>query len=226
MATQRREIRQAEVVADEKPQPRASAWKGLLAIGILVLLLIDGAAYQSWKNRATISQDRYNGFDFAQADGGLWVTRIQVREQPYDIPFYYHPRDLEDIIVRDHDAHRLLTVRNRTVEQVFVSVDPDAGAKVAAIAGVEIARLTGSKYGLLNLPTTGALTRPGNTTADYPVLTCKDATPQTVILQFEQDDAGNAIVRDGDCVILFYQTPDDAVRVADRFAYLILGIMP
>jgi len=109
------------------------------------------------------------------------VTRIQVREQPYDIPFYYHPREIEDIVVRDHDADTLLTARNRTVEQVFVSVDPDAGAKVAAIAGVEIARLTGSKYGLLNLPTTGALTRPDNTTADYPILTCKDATPATVI---------------------------------------------
>ena len=204
----------------------ASPWKAFVAIGILALLLVSAAVYQSWKNQRVIAQNRYNGFDFAEAQGGLWVTRIQVGSQPYDIPFYHHPRELEGIVVRDHDADDLLTRANRTVRQVYLSVDPDAGAKVAAIAGVEIARIAGSKYDLLNLPTTGALTRPANVTVEYPILTCEDATNETVVIQLAPDPTANAIVRNGNCVILFYRNADDAIRVADRYAYMLLGIMP
>ncbi len=213
----------------EEPQeekPRASPWKALIAIVILTSLLIGAGAYQSWKNNHVIQENRYNGFDFAEASGGIWVTRIQGSNQLYDIPFYHHPRELSDIVVRDHEAADLLTLTNRTVRQVYISVDPDAGAQVAAIGGVEVAKITGERYQLLKLPTTGALSRKANTTADYPVLTCANATARTVIIQFVQDPEANAIVRDENCVILFYKTPEDAVRVADRYAYMLLRIMP
>lgn len=207
-------------------EPKTSYWKAFVAIALLSVLLIGAGAYQSWKNQHTIEENRYNGFDFALADGDIWVTRIQGGAQLYDIPFYHHPRELTDIIVRDHDAADVLILANRTVKQVYISVDPDAGAQVAAIGGVEIAKITGERYQLLKVPTTGALSRKANTTADYPVLTCANATAQNVIIQFAQDPEANAIVRDGNCVILFYKTPEDAVRVADRYAFMLLRIMP
>lgn len=108
--------------------------------------------------------------------------------------------------------------------QLFISVDPDAGPQVV-VAGVEIARITGSKYNLLNIPTRSALSRPAQTQVDIPIVHCGQATGEIAVIQFVQDPQANAIVRDGNCIILFYRTPEEAVKVADRYAYMLLRIM-
>lgn len=201
---------------------RNSAWKFLIAFTILVLLLVGMAAYSSFKRDRDEESNRYNGFDFAQAEGGLWVTRIEVGGQPYDIPFYHHPRDTESVVVQQGVTDTILKGAPR---QIYISLHPDAGAR-PVIGAVEISRITGSKYNLLNIETKGALSEPAAGKVDIPVMSCKNATPDTVVVQFVQGSS-NVISRSSNpsCIVLQYTDADESVRVADRFAYMLLRIM-
>jgi hypothetical protein len=194
-------------------------WKFIAAFGILLVILVAVTAYQKYQQNQDREEDEFNGFEFAQAEGGLWVTRIEVGRQPYDIPFYYHPRETQDVIVDKTAVDPLLS---GAPGEVYISVDPDANNRVV-IAGVEIARITGSKYNLLNLNTKSALTKPVPA-YDIPVVTCKDATEDRVVIQFVEDRA-NVIYREGNCIQLHYANANDSIKVADRFAYMLLRIM-
>lgn len=204
----------------EENETPTRVWPFFAGFGILIVLMISIYAFQSQQTKNVAEENRVNGFDFWES-GEFWVTRIQVGRQPYDIPFYHHPRELTDVVIRSDVTDPLLL---QTPQLVVISVDPDAGSQ-AVIAGVEIARLTGSRYNLLNLPTQSALSR-AQEGVDMLVMTCDDATNDTVVVQLVNDPTANAIVKDGNCIILFYKTPEDSVRVADRFAYALLGIQP
>jgi hypothetical protein len=177
--------------------------------------------WQKHKIAAEQEANRYNGFDFAQAQGGIWVTRLDVGGQPYDIPFYFHPKETLTVGVHRDAPDVLLKARPR---EVVISVPPDGGAKVV-VAAVEISRITGDKYNLLNLPTRSALSRPtDDVRLDVPVMACANATAERVIIEFVQGRQ-NAVIREGNCVKLVYTDVNESVRVADRYAYMLVGIM-
>src|SRR2546430_1508201 len=86
---------QAQTTEDERP----ASWKFVIAFGILLVALVGVYAYMHHRQVAQHEADMYNGFDFTRAAGNLWVVRIQVGQQPYDIPFYYHPRDTLTVLI-------------------------------------------------------------------------------------------------------------------------------
>lgn len=207
-------------VAQDAEDTPLNAWKFFVAFGIVLLMVVGIVAYRNYEARKTLQENQYNGFDFQQTTGGLWVTRIEVGQQPYDIPFYYHPRETLTVGVHRDAPNPLL---RGAPSEVYIAVDPDAGAKVV-IAGVEIARITGSKYNLLNLETRSALTRPAAERVDIPIVNCQHATADRVVIQFEQGRQ-NAVMREGNCIRLVYTDANESVRVADRYAYMLLQIM-
>ena len=169
-----------------------------------------------------LEENTYNGFNFRKVEGNLWVVRIDVRNQPYDIPFYHHPKDTLTVL-KDRTATEPVF---KGPKEIVISVDPDAGSRVV-IAGVEIARLTGSKYNLYNIPTSSALSKSTGENIDLPVVSCKDATEERTVIQFVQGKQ-NLIIRSDNnpnCVLLQYTTPQESIRVADRYAYMLLKIM-
>jgi len=194
-----------------------------VAMIILIGLLVGYIWFKSHTAAKERELNRYNGFDFAQAEGGLWVTEIQVGKQPYTVPFYHHPRDLEDVLF---DRNALVPLQSAPRE-VFISLEPDAGSQVV-IAGVEISRITGNKYNFYNLNTKGALTRlPTDEPLDLPVINCYNATPDRVVIQFVPAKQ-NVIVRsekNPSCILLNYQNATESIRVADKFAYMLLKIV-
>jgi hypothetical protein len=204
---------------EEKP---TKVWPFFVAIGIILVAIIALAGYKAYVRNAEREANQYNGFDFAQAEGGIWVTRIQVGNQPYDIPFYFHPRDTLTVLIDPSVTEPLAN----NPKELVISVDPSAGAQVV-VAGVEIARITGSKYNLLNIPTSSALSRPANGSIDIPVIDCRNATEDRVVLQFVQGTK-NVLIRSDkypNCVLLQYTDVNESVRVADRYAYMLLEIM-
>lgn len=208
---------------NEEEELPSRIWPFFVAIGIIIIAIIAIAAYRVHVRNAEQARNQYNGFDFAQAEGGIWVTRIQVGAQPYDIPFYFHPRDTLTVLIDPTATDPLLKAAPR---EVILSVDPDAGATVV-VAAVEIARITGTKYNLLNYETHSALSRPGNGTAELPVFDCKNATDDRVVLQFVRGSK-DLIVRSDkypNCVLLQYTEANESIRVADRYAYMLLKIM-
>ena len=200
-----------------------SAWKFFVAIGILLVILVGYILYTQYQAKKMIEENKYNGFDFSQAQGGIWVTRIQARNQPYDIPFYFHPRDTEEVYVEVNATLPLILYPGPA--KVTISVDPAASSKIV-IAAIEISRILGTKYNLYNYDVSSALSAPAQGSADIPVVTCANATKDDVVVQFVQGQQ-NAIARSKNpyCVILQYTDVDESVRVADRMAYMLLRIM-
>jgi len=201
-----------------------SAWKFFAAFAILLLFLAGYAWYNNYRADQVVVENQYNGFDFSEAQGGIWVTRIYAKKQPYDIPFYFHPRDTESVLVDPNATHPLW--KSPGPQEVVISVDPESKSKVV-IAGIEVARILGTKYDLYNFPTSSALSRATNATADMAVINCLDATDDRVVIQFIEGKQ-NLITRypkNQNCIVLQYTDVNESVRVADRFAYMLLKIM-
>lgn len=203
------------------PTKAKNAGKFFLAIALILLAIIALMWYQGHQRQQAIEENTYNGFRFQQTQSGLWVTRIEVGVQPYDIPFYYHPREVLDVEV-DIDATR--PILEERPKRIFISLDPDAGSR-PVIAGVEISRITGHKYELLKIPTQSALSRPADRAVEVPIVSCNNIPANSTVIQFIQHEEKNLIVASESCVYLFYVTPEDSIRVADRYAYELLKIM-
>jgi hypothetical protein len=208
--------------SEEKEVGTGKAWILFAVFGLLILVVVGFYGYTQYAKEKERKANSYNGFDFAEASGGLWITRIEIGQQPYDVPFYYHPRDTESVVVGPNVTRPIL----RTPRVIYISLDPDAGSQ-PVIAAVELSRLTGSKYNFFNIETHGALSRPPPEKVDLPVYSCANATPDLVVLQFIQGET-NAIVVSRDnpnCVLFSYINASESIRVADRYAYMLLKIM-
>lgn len=201
-----------------------NSWKFVIGF-VLLFVIVFGTTYVSIQlDEREQAQYTYNGFDFRQAPSGsdnLWITQIEVEGQPYNIPFYYHPEATESIEYTEGLAEAI-TDTNTPPEVVYITLSPDAGSR-PVVAGVEISRLLGTKYNLLNMDVQSALTRPDDS-FDTLVRTCDDARDGVLVIVFEQGSA-NAITNEGNCITMSYTTPEESIRVADRFAYELLKIM-
>lgn len=208
------------VEPEEKP---GRVWPFFAAFGLIILLIIGIVAYNDYQTTKLQQANQYNGFDFSQAEGGLWVTRIQVGPQPYDIPFYYHPRDTLTVLIDPSSTDPLLKAAPKLV---VISVDPDAGSTVV-VGAVEVARIVGTKYNLLNYDVMSALSRPADSKVELPVFDCRNATDDVVVLQFIKGTKDVIIRSDKypNCVLLQYADVNESIRVADRYAYMLLNIM-
>lgn len=206
-----------------EPESKMTPWKFILAFVLFVLVVF---ALTLFFTREEHESYTYNGFEFAQVQQGadtLWVTQIQVRGQLYNIPFYYHPSEVEDVLFEEGLADAIVDNPARP-NMVYIAFDPDAGSR-PVVGGVEISRLLGTRYNLLNMNVQSALTRTDNTTqVDSPIKTCADAIDGVLVIVYEQSTT-NAIVHEGNCVRMQYKTPEDSIRVSDRFAYELLKIM-
>jgi hypothetical protein len=193
------------------------------ALIIVLLLLVFVPSYLRQKQS---QDDKYNGFDFVKREDNLWYTVVNKGDQPYSLPFYYHPRDLEDVVVDRNVRGKFFAIRDNN-GSIFVAFDPDSESNRIVIAAVEVAKITGERYGLLNVPTRSAFTKsPGDalTDTEIPVKTCKDADNKTIVVWLVVTDK-NLVSSNGYCVILEARNYTETIRVADRLVYDLLGIM-
>jgi len=212
-----------EKASAEKNKPNAMKFwifAAALIIFFLALVYVPKILHQQ-----EVENNKYNGFDFYKADDSFWYTVVQKGAQPYQIPFYYHPRELEDIAIEPgiRDKFFDMVANNGTI---FIALDPDSESK-AVIAGVEIAKITGRGYQILNVPTHSAFTRePTNitTNVETPIVTCSAANNKTLVIGLVLSTKNLAYSQDY-CIRIEATSYDDMVRVADRLMYNLLGIM-
>jgi hypothetical protein len=196
---------------------------------VMVVIIVGGVFYLRWSAARVTAANRYNGFDFLPVHQGsliLWTTRIEVNGQAYDIPFYIHPRDVESVLLQQGVTDWLVRPELRPAV-LYLTFPVNAGSSVV-IAGVEISRITGYRYDLLNIETHGALQRPAGNGTNTAVITCADANLTVGVLSFEAGE-NNMIFRDTRdpyCLHIQYVNASESIRVADRFAYGLLRIMP
>jgi len=198
----------------------------IIFAGVIILIFLAIVFVPRYIRQANLDKDKYNGFDFVQDEEGVWYTIVQKGNQPYQIPFYYHPSELEDIPVDKFIRDKFFSLRDNN-GSIYITMDPDGNNNTIVIAGVEIAKVTGTRYGLLNVDTHSAFIRqPKNATADTgtPIVTCSDANNKTMVIWITLSQK-NIVYSYGNCVILEAINYRDMIRVADRLMYQLLGIM-
>jgi len=199
----------------------------IIFILVIIVILVVPLVYHSWQSAHVLQENKYNGFDFIEESRGeltLWVTQLAVGGQTYNIPFYHHPRETESVVMQQGITDRFLSENGRP-SLIYITIPPDGGS-YPVVGGVEISRLTGFKYGLLNIETKSALQH-AVPDVQTPVVTCADATNTTAVLSFEPG-ANNLILEDQanpNCIRLIYRDENSSILVADRFAYGLLRVM-
>ncbi|MBN2459594.1 hypothetical protein JXB28_04890 [Candidatus Woesearchaeota archaeon] len=213
--------------ASEAPKGKpVSTAKFLIICAVLAIVILGSVLIPRYLKNKEFEDNKYNNFEFVKTDDGFWMTVVQKGVQSYRIPFYYHPRDLEDIGVERYLRAKFFEIKENG-GQIFITLDPDSTNNKIVIAGVEIARITGGKYDLLNVPTGSAfIKQPKEQSAETgtPIITCKNANNQTLVIWLTISDV-NVISSEGYCVILEAKTYEDLIRGADRLMYHLLGIM-
>jgi len=198
----------------------------IIFTGIILITFLAIVFVPPYIKQVNLDKDKYNGFSFVKDKEGVWYTVVQKGNQPYQIPFYYHPSELEDIPVDASIRDKFFNIRDNN-GSIYITMDPDGKNNTIVIAGVEIAKVTGTRYGLLNVDTHSAfIKKPGNSTVDTgtPIVTCSDANNKTMVIWITLSQK-NIAYSHGNCIILEAVSYKDMVRVADRLMYDLLGIM-
>ena len=198
----------------------------IIFAAVLVLVFLALVIIPAQIRKAELEKNKYNNFEFVKQKDGFWYTMLQKGAQPYWVPFYYHPRDLENIPIEPGLRSKFFEIADNK-GSIFITLDPDAGNNTIVIAGVEISKITGTRYNLLNVPTSSAFIKPSkDATAETgtPIVTCMHSNNQTMVIWLTLSDKNIAYSYDY-CVILEAKNYNDLVRVADRLMYHLLGIM-
>ncbi len=220
----------------EERQEQETSWIGKkvqdspwVAFGVtaLVLILLFAATLLGPKLIGGDEVREYNNFPFKKQNN-VWIVQAQKGDQPYQIQFHYPPWEVEDIISDPTAENTLISAsrNNRENTTVFITMDPSLSSR-AVIAGVEISKLTGSRFNILNLETHGALTeepKRKRANTNNPIVTCENANENNIVILLKVTD-NNIIHQEGDCIILEGKSAEDLIRVADKFAYKIMGVM-
>ena len=161
----------------------------------------------------------YNGFEFVQGPDGFYYVEINTAVGDQVVPFYHHPRELENISF-DSDSISALATAQANRADVKIALDTRfANDSYIVVAGVEISKITGKVF---VMPTTSAFTEPiSNTSRTY---TCDDASPQSYVILFNQSPE-NKVESHGFCTVLQAESAREAVKVANLFVYKALGVM-
>ena len=195
-----------------------ATWKVLAGILVVGLLLL--GVYSLFSvGESSASEYTYNGFTFVEQQCSeartCWVSVIQLNIGAVEVPFYYGPRDVEDVPVDPSAVSRVLDLTyadvNGSITLVF-----DAGAPgELGVAASNLARVTGER--LYNIPTSGS-------EYNNPV-SCADSSDEHVVIYFTDAGFDGVSVDEGGCVILSATSPEELLRVSDAYRLHLLRVM-
>jgi hypothetical protein len=210
---------------EEAVKPKHQTLYFIIFAAALLLIFLGIVLIPKYLKQIQFEKDKYNNFEFIQQDDGFWYTMLQRGAQPYWVPFYYHPRELEDIAVETNLRNKFFAIRDNN-GSIFITLDPDSDNNTIVIAGVEIAKIIGPS-GLLKVPTHAAFIKaPSNASTETatPIVTCNNANAKIMVIWLTLSDK-NIAYSQGNCVMLESKSYTDMVKVADRLMYHLLGVM-
>lgn len=205
---------------------RRSFWNIVIISTVLILMLLGIVLVPKWLGENKFENDKYNNFEFIEDSDGFWNTVVNKNGQPYALTFYYHPREVENVIVEQNIRNKFFDMQAKN-GTIFISVDPNQGDNKVVVAGVEISKITGTRFGLLNVNTkSGFLKAPvgATTNTNTPVVSCEDANNKTMVVAIAVTNK-NLVSSRENCIILEAASSNESVMVADRLMYHLLGIM-
>ncbi|MFH1401324.1 MAG: hypothetical protein ABIH41_07445 [Nanoarchaeota archaeon] len=218
--------------ADTSEEPDSKTFNPTLVLVLVtlsIIIVIAGVLLWNKHHQERLAdQYTYNYFEFRRDPHDLyWETDVVVNGMLTTVPFWYYPTEVEDIPI-DADMGALFTNFPKT-GRVYVTLDPDLNG-TAVQAGVQISRLTGSRFGILGLDTRSAFTSlppdvPANASVPFNVVKCQNQSEHTLVVWLTKMDY-TAVTHVDNCVRISGTDEQDLVRAADRLGYAILDIMP
>lgn len=205
-----------------------------ISIILIILLIIASIIFlpkllENNKNKDQYSEGNniaiYNYYKFNRGEDNLWYLELSIKNKPYLIPFYYNPFQIEDIYIDINTMPTLMQFNNlKAPKVIYISIDPLAPSKIA-VAAFEIKRILGTNYDILNYDTYYGIhyLHEANYT-EFPVATCKDARPDRIIIMINVTGQ-NYIWTENNCIHINSIDINESVRVADAFAFRLLGIV-
>ncbi|MFP4524257.1 MAG: hypothetical protein ACLFO2_03025 [Candidatus Woesearchaeota archaeon] len=221
--------KKASVEPEGKKESTKAVWYLVGALVVIAAILVIGA----WSSMDPASEDcdeEYNNFCFIEQDD-MWSVRVMVNGQPYRVAVHHLPEELEDIPIDPkavETVQALSTMVNQTGDgRLFITMNPEAPSGVV-IAGVEIAKITGERYDIYNIPTRVGLTkRPESVSEDTPIVDCSSSGEDTFVIYLREHDRNYVGVPEQypQCLVIQGTDADEVVKSADRFLYALFGVM-
>lgn len=195
-----------------------AVWLGAFILFALVVLF--GVKYFTTPQ----TDYTYNSYPFIKetcvgTEDDCYFAELQISGEPYTIQFYYHPSEVDDIMLEYTALEALRTTRTQPNPQVIVGV-PDGAPGQIGIAGAQLGRVLGQRYGILNFNVTAQIIGVGADRVD-----CDDARTNTVVIAFRQGDVDGVFMPSPNCIVLSATDVDRSIAVADAFVYRIFGII-
>ncbi len=195
----------------------------------LIILIVVVTLILTWPTQERVDYSVYNRFEFQQTTGG-WQTIVERDGIPFEIPFYYHPLEIENVHIQDTVIPLMRDViqTQSPPRQFILTVHPDAGS-LPVLAGVNIARVTGDFYeratrSALFLTPQEAQEREGE--FSNPIISCEDANFQNVVIHIRGNATANSVqFVDDFCIEVAGVDREGLLMTADLMAYRLLGIM-
>ena len=170
----------------------------------------------------TVQQRGLTFRSVTQGANQVWVAEVSAGGRSATLPFYHLPEQTLDANV---PAEVLAWLRGPTFapDHVYVAVDPDA-THYTYTAGVGLSSFI-EDLGLFGgTRVEMAFSKPNQRPERLPVVDCAQAGGQMVVFMVEQGNSNEAR-RDGDCLRVVYHVPQDAIRVAERLEYGLIGVL-
>ena len=193
---------------------------------VVIFFAIKGASNNP-SNVNTANHIVFNNYVFDKQSDNIWYSQFSIRSQPYNIPFYYNPYEVENVSISNESMKTLASFINlHPGATVYITLDPNESTKVV-VAAVQLARIFGQKYNILNMDVYAAITSQiqGNDSGTYPVITCQNATNDTLVLYIDVADE-DSITSQGNCIIMKSFNANESIRIADAMTFRILRITP
>jgi hypothetical protein len=164
----------------------------------------------------------YNGYIFEKSPPfNLWNVTVKTAIGEIPLEFYYHPQELEKFVYDNNMTKDLLVVR-KLKGKVFIGFDSNfSTAGIVAVAGSEIARITGKMFGLETK--SGFVEYIGDN--NIPVVNCSIANSTNFVFEIRQGTE-NKVEYEKYCAVIYAKTPADTVKMADFVVYNLILIMP
>jgi hypothetical protein len=157
------------------------------------------------------SSYEYNSFFFTYKDGA-WFSAVQTGNTIYDIAYRYGPRDLEDVKVLG-DIERV-----RYAKYVYITLDIEDGDKWTTFANAEVAINLARHF---NNEIRAACTTDHPDCEGVPVKNCNNTDEPIIYYRV----APGPLIEEKDNCIIIQGEGEDIVKAADRFMYMMYGIM-
>lgn len=155
-------------------------------------------------------QTTYNKFKFTKTQAG-WQTKINKEI----IQFYFHPSEVENLNL---SSDIIDVIRDKSM--IYLTFNPDE----EELGFIDLARFDLANIFLNNLDiyTESATTK--NSTPNFPIIDCSDATDSIPVLKLMLSNSTEFEKQDN-CILLKARTGQDILALKDRLLYSLLGVM-